>query len=954
MEISIEKVQLDFINNDIAGNIKTFQVQSNIMCFGLRSGLLFIIDLDNPAEACQYQLQLTTSGANSESLSKAWLSPNGKILFIKTDFARYYFCDIYNLLNSINTSKGKLSNITQAKKLSRKRCDIRSVQWCNNNSLLCGTENGKLYYIYIHDYKNMENFLLGESKLVKLYQSKHSIDGISWIANENVCLVASGQKIMLWKGNNNSNNKKSDTIAKDPETLFKENPNPFNEEEFEKVHKEGGTKFASLQNSFAWVTGTGIVYEEIVKSSEKNNILSDANVFLNIELPQSNFNIRDIILTQFHIMLLRGSTITVINQLNNEIAFDETIPITEQEKILGITSDYSDIHHPTFWCFSNNNIYEIIIKKEANSVWKMLCVNGQYEKALSLEGLSSIERSNIFQEMGEYYFKDSKFNEAAQSFGNSFSSPIRSIALKFFKTSSTNTNNALLEYLSIKLDSLDSSNQVQKILLSSWIVWIYMKLFNDLQEDISVEHNIDKLAKLNDSKENIRMNLKKFLKTHLESFDKYTILQILSKQQGHEFSIYFENLLGHYDHVLSYWIDQKNWNEALKLLVETQDPNSCIKFASILLLNCPEETIIAWMKIPQLQPTKLIPALLNYFTHYQKKISTNPETNSIMEPNYALNYLKWYIDEYGTPEKILYNTTIYMVVSGYPSHVVDEIAEENIIKFMKLHEGQYDIEFILRLTMKYKRIRIVLYIYSLLNLYEDAVNFALENGMIDSAKQLISQDNNDEIMLDEKIIKELWIKIAKVILYENKTQDIKSIIKTIIHESNEILTIRDLLPLFNQFTTIANLKEELIKSLETHGQSMTQVSEDIKQSIKMKKIIVQDIEMFKQRYVMLEPRVSCSHCNMILQTRKFFVFPCNHSFHTDCLIKVILNSNDYILKSKIENFQANYNNKKKQKQSIKEFETMLSSKCVLCSEININNIDSPLQIEEEELAKWEI
>ena len=134
---------------------------------------------------------------------------------------------------------------------------------------------------------------------------------------------------------------------------------------------------------------------------------------------------------------------------------------------------------------------------------------------------------------------------------------------------------------------------------------------------------------------------------------------------------------------------------------------------------------------------------------------------------------------------------------------------------------------------------------------------------------------------------------------------------------------------------------------------MSQVSQEIKDSTKIKKEIAQDIEIFRQRYQVLEPGASCDSCRKVLQTRKFYVFPCGHSFHTDCLIKEILRSTDFNLKSKIENFQRKLT-RSRNSVNVEELDKLLSAKCCLCSDIKINIIDEPFTEDYTEAARWAI
>lgn len=917
MNVEIEHVQLGFIK-ELDNNICALRVQSNVLSFALKTGLIFLINLDTPSEVSKFSIPLITASNNSEKLIDMWMNPNGKLLLLKTNFAKYYLCDVDLMRASVN--KGSASSndgIYTVRELLKKSCDIRVVKWRNNESFLCGTTSGQVYLVDTPRKGGKR-----KTDVSNVYKSSGKIDGILW-NEEGHLIIASESKIMYW-----SNVK----LGKDSNF----SP-PLETEEFEPLHKESSKKFDSHDDSFAWITNTGIVFGSI---NNRAKVLSNAKVLLAVELTESKYSIRDIIMTDYHIIILRGWTVTIINQLSNAIVFEESILSEAGERMIGLTADYSQ-ETATFWCFSNANIYEIILHNESQAVWKLLCNQKEYDTALNLKGLTDLVKQTLYYEKGCHLLNEKKPIEAAQCLGKSSVATTGSIALKLMD--SGDDTESLQIFLATKLDTLLPQHQVQRILLSSWIVWTFMKLLNEVDEEMNTERHADAFKELNDKKEAIINKLKRFLESHLDCIDKETIYQIIAEQNRKQELLFFAKLVRDYEFVLSYWVRQENWYEALRTLLEMQDPESVYKYATVLIVNSPESTTHTWMKIEGVNPVELIPSVLTYFTNLQKQAQpTDGHT-----PNFALNYLIWCIEEQGADSPIMYNTVLYMMIARNSSGN-EAINELDAVRFLDTYEGKYDKDFISRLSVRCHRVEVSIYLYTQFKLYEDAVTLALDNKMIESAKMVAK---NRELENNLKLRKVLWLKIAKSMLTQEENQDVKQTIRTIIAESDETIEIRDLLPLFDEFTTIANLKDELIRSLEKHGQSMSQISEQIKHSMHTKKDIVKDIELFKDRFTILEPGASCSSCRKVLQTRKFLVFPCGHCFHTDCLIKVILNSNDYNLKSKIENFQRRL---AKNNKSVKteELESLITTKCCLCSDININTIDEPIEMNEEEAEKW--
>lgn len=873
------------------------------MSFALKSGHLFLIDLATPSTVARFQLPLLAS--NHEKILNIWMNPNGSILLAKTNFAKYFTCPVPSILEG----HGKC---TPLKQLSKKNCDIISIDWYQESQFICGTAEGILYLVD----------LSADGSVIKLHSSPNPIDGVAFSPQTGAFLVSSNT-IMFWKD------------VKDPSTTFTKTI-PNETEQFEHIDKIG-KKFTYNEQTFAWIIKSGIVFGN---TDIAGKVLTSATILLTVELPQSKHRIKDFVLTKYHLILLRGSEVIVVNQLNNKIVFQETIWVQEEEKLTGLAVDYSQTP-PTIWCFSSANIYEIILQDENSGMWKLLCDQKKFDEALGLKGLHHLERDQIYEEKGNYLFSENRLAEAAECFGVSTCTSTSISALKFLDNKDLDS---LQMFLTTKLHCLKgtSENQSQSILLSSWIVWNYMQQLNEIDECINSEQKPQNLENWHKRKSLVNKSLEDFLSSNVDCLDKETIYQIMSNQHRKNEIMFFANVIQDHRFILSYWIRSNNWYESLKVLVTLQDPECTYKYATILLVNSPDSTVSTWMQIRELNPSELIHPILTYFTNFQKQRQLASSMQSLQ--NYGLNYLKWCIEEHDSCDSIIYSTAIYMMIAGFDG----EEKELETINFMEDHQGSFDLDFVLRLSLKFDKFQISIYLYSKLKLYEDAVTLALDKNLVDSAKLVASAS---ELDVNETLRHKLWLQIAKKML--SSGNDVKQTIKSIILDSNEILTMRDLLPLFDEFTTVANLKEELVKSLERHNQEMLQISQEIKNSIKIKKEIVEDIESLKQRYQVLEPGASCDCCGQVLQTRKFFVFPCGHNFHTDCLIKEILDSTDFTLKSKIETFQKGLSNKKAPVDA-KELDKLLSSKCCLCSDIKINTIDEPLIENEAEAAAWAI
>lgn len=907
----VEHVSLKFIQ-EVHQNLCCLQVVSNTMFIALKTGHIFIINLNDPATVHSFILPMLAN--SQEKLLCIWVNPQASLILFKTNFAKYFLGHVKRIVDG-----GKNSKLTTLKRLNKKSCDIRTVDWSfDESTLLVGTKEGKAYHIYLGPCVKNSN---DDAQVTRIFSATESIDGIMFNKSLGALLII-GSQIMYWDS--------SISQKLGPIEVFS-STKPTATEQYQQTDKEFGSRFTFMGSKFAWVTQSGIVVGDL--NDEK--VLANARVLLYIELPASTHRVKDVRLTKYHLVLLRGSEIIVVNQLTMKIVFQESIfNSNDIEKLHSLCIDYSQVP-PTTWCHSASNVYEIVMSGEDRSVWKLLCDTHRFEEALALDGLSSVQKDYVHSFYGDYYYEKQMWEEAAEQYSKTkMLNNCGPIALKFMKDSSQIASLQLL--LRNYLSSTNDDYQVKQVILTSWIIQNYMNQLNDIDEKINRDASDEKLAS---QKTDIVKKFESFVTQNFNKMDKETIYQIISRQNRKKELLYFATLAEDYEYVLSYWIKLENWYESLKLLSSLQEPDLIYKYSNILLISSPDATINTWMQITSLDPVPLIPSILSYFTNYQKKKRAEGIHSNVQ--NHGVNYLKWCIRDQNNTVPIIHNTYLYMMI-------VDKTTDKDqeVIQFLTKHsKGHFDTDFILRLSLRYERYGVSICIYSEISLYEEAVSLALKHGRLQEAKKVATT------VEDPDIKKTLWLDIAAAMIKQD--QDIKNTLTLLIQESEGVLSVKDLLPLFDEFVTIAKLKEELVRSLEKHSMQITKLSQEIRDSLKIKSEIKNDIILFRNRYEKLKPGASCSYCSQPLQTRKFFVYPCGHSINTDCIIKIIMASNQYALKAKIQNMQKKL---LRDRNSVKseELEELLSAQCPLCSEISINSIDEPWEVDPNTALKWKI
>lgn len=1021
MNVQFEEVSLDFVPLTERNHVASLQVSSNIFTLITVFGQLYVIDLVNPEHVGQYQLDLCNndirnSGHNTTTTSttaaaavkgeivlNSWLSKGAKHLLVKTNFNKYHYVHIPNLLLSPNSNKiisKQLLPNSRAK--TTKLNDIRLVQWLDEDRFLCSTIQNEIFGVSLID--NSIDLVLNLSQ-----HTKNHIDGFLYSQISHIFLLIVNDSIMYWsiddedtKNKNKNKNKKDGFFSLDK--IFN---HPFQLEKF--IRYKGSNSFLKKRfhsnnlDQFVWITAMGIIYGDLnpitdgsQSSNDSKSLLNSFNVFLPLELPDSiDYNtIKDVLILEYFIILLfhKDNRIIIINKLNNKIVFNEGI-----DTLYPITNLIFDPLKNTTWLISNLTVYELIIKDSSQILWDLLCQQNDFQKALNLDGLETWQVDLIHYKMANYYLSDpmkKNYIEGSKqlAISNSFSVSSNILKLLDLETDTGNDRDndlCLQTYLLTKLEQLIDRDRhatlykVQFCLLTSWIIRNYIKHLNCLiQRSMNnpTDHAID------DSVRDVEKRVLQFCNTYKHLLDFDTIYQIITNyEKCNHLLIEIATLNNDWKFILKYWIKKENWYESLKILNKSDDISLIYQYSTILLINCPELTVEKWMQLgSKIDPVNLIPTILNYFTIYQKNQLQN-ESNI----NFGLTYLQWYINKYNPRDKIIYNTTLYMLISdnyhninnnkrnmntgNYTSvsstttgsdHSDRDAADCKIIECLNQYgSNKYDINFILRLSLNLQRDKVSIHLMTKLKLFENAINLSLENNFIDLAKQTLNE-------IDDKLLKKkLFLRLAEKLLYNatvnnmddsvsDTNSNVKAIIRSIIKDSNGLIQIKDLLPIFNDMVTMGHIKDEILTSLENYNETMSNMNKEIKNSIKLKKIIVEQMQTFNERYEMLEASESCDLCNKLLTIRKFLVFPCNHCFHCDCFIRMVYNSNDIILKNQLEIIQKKVlDDKKKFKKNqklISKLESLMTIKCCLCSDISINTIDESFNITQGQLEKWDL
>lgn len=261
------------------------------------------------------------------------------------------------------------------------------------------------------------------------------------------------------------------------------------------------------------------------------------------------------------------------------------------------------------------------------------------------------------------------------------------------------------------------------------------------------------------------------------------------------------------------------------------------------------------------------------------------------------------------------------------------------------------------------------FLFRLEGMYESAVKSALEID-VELAKECARElDFKDLSTIEsdgcEDVSKHVWLTIARHMV-QNKfgTADVLKLIK----ESNHVVTVGDLLPLFPEFTDVEALKQPLCDCLYDTSQKIKEQQQQIRETADILDALKKDLEERQQCIRKVKPSDKCAVCSDGVMKKSFVMFACNHFLHWDCFEDYM---NERFEKSKV----VRYGILKKEYQKLeKEFnleeskivkdkmvfvktkmEEMLGEDCPLCGELAIDLIDKPFFSPEEyaaEMEKW--
>jgi vacuolar protein sorting-associated protein 18 len=649
----------------------------------------------------------------------------------------------------------------------------------------------------------------------------------------------------------------------------------------------------SEERGYGWLSGSTIQYGSLTTSNDISSLgqrlFNGTKLLERSKIPPSESAsgrrrptrdpITALSLTQWHLLCFVDGRIVAINRLNDEIVYDQAI-LESGEKILCLTSDQKK---GTYWLFTAHEIFEIAVGDEDRDIWKIMLKEQRFDAALHY-AKGNVQKDAVATASGDYLVKKGQYMEAAGVYGKS-SKAFEEVALVFIDNGE---QDALRKYLLAKISTYKKASIMQRTMIASWLVEIYMAKLNTLDDTITTKAELVENAnasQIQDQLNKIRAEFRDFIHKYKSDLDKKTTYEIISSHGREEELLLYATAINDYNYVLSYWIQREKWPEALNVLKKQTEPSTFYKYSSVLMTHEPTDLVEILMRHTDLNPRNLIPALLNY----------TKETKVPLSQNQAVRYLLFCINQLGSTDTAVHNTLISIYASD-PSP--SEAALSSYLSSQSSHPS-YDADFALRLCIQHDRVESCVHIYSLMNQYPAAVELALKHDNVKLASIIADRPAESNPALRKK----LWLAVAKKVIGSQGTGSIKSAIEFL--KRCELLRIEDLIPFFPDFVVIDDFKDEICQALESYSRDIDRLKAEMDDSAATANSIKQDIQRLDSRYAIVMPGERCRVCNLPLLSRQFFVFPsCQHGFHSDCLGRKVVEGSGLTVRNRIKELQA--------------------------------------------------
>ncbi|KAG6862426.1 hypothetical protein C0995_011866 [Termitomyces sp. Mi166 len=839
-------------------------VSSDMLAMGFSSNFLVLIELSHADQVIKIRIPRKPT---EMTLYKLFMDPSGRHIVITSIQGENWY--LYRSWKEPRRLKG-LKMIIESIAWNRPAL-LSASHSTSTREILIGARNGTIYEAVLDAeedfFKSQERYLQAVFSLPE----RHPITGIKFEffpptdPKKALVIATTASRIYQFVG---APDRRSDDGGRVFSVLFNayretvpkilELPGNLQRSEL-RFYTPNSDQGISLPKTMAWMTGPGI-YHGVLNFESKSEDFIDAAELLPYPslVPKTDPEIpHSIALTEFHYILLYQDRIAGICCLDDQVKYEESLPLRPGEQVRGVTSDPV---RKTYWIYTDQSLFELVVGNEDRDVWKIYLEKQQFETALNFAKTAS-QRDHVLSAQADAYFSDGRYFQAAQCYAQC-SNTFEEVSLKFLDAGE---RDALRSYLISRLERTRKRDLAQRTMLATWLVEFYLSKCNELDDIVASESVSDDVDNLRAEQIILEDDLRQFFDTYKvcgdirmsigpdrwkilqHNLDQNTTYELIQSHGRTDMYLYYANAISDYGRVLEHWILEENWLKAIEVISRQSDLELYYRFGPVLMRRVPKETVDSWLRQPSLDPSRLIPSILQL-----QHTPRDPLT-----PNQAIRYLNHLVFEQHSTSPTVHNLLITFHVSPSSPSVSDASIDDGpLLRFLQIApcdpvtgKPYYDLDYALRLCKNSGRTQPCVHIYSKMGLWENSVDMALEKGDLELAK--INADMPEE---DKPLRKKLWLKIARYVVQDKK--DIKTAMRFL--ENTDLLKIEDILPFFPDFVVIDDFKEEIAHALEGYSNHIETLKSEMNEATQTAESIKQDIVALKNRFVTIDGGEQCS------------------------------------------------------------------------------------------------
>lgn len=686
----------------------------------------------------------------------------------------------------------------------------------------------------------------------------------------------------------------------------------------------------STPKHFAWLTEQGVYTGDIVWTGTGDDMTINRKLHPIPEVVDGYGVPCDMIVCEFHVLIVWPDKMRGLCILNNQVVYEGSIP-EECGKLVGISKDPIK---GTIWVFAERGVFKYKVDREGRNVWRIYLDQGNYELAKKYCNTDSSCLSTVLLQEAQDYFQKKDYIQSAKLFAKTPTS-FEEISLKFVEVGE---EGALKIYLHEKLESLKVSEQTQITIVVMWLLELYLKTLGNLR-DAGKRNTAD----YNNCDEKLKCLLHDPKAHQCLTNNANAIYELLASHDDQDNYINVALMLKDYDRVLLHLMRHGRHIEALEVMKTRGSEQLFYQHFPALLQAVPSAAIEALIaQGERINPLKLLPCLIHYHTSHGGGAD-------------ILRYFEYCVDKLEITDEVLHNFLITLYAVEAP---------DKLLSYFKLQGDDslgvhYDVKFALRECMSVGEEKACVHILTTMGLYQEAVELALKLD-ISLAKAMANRPK-----YDQDLRKKLWLMIAAHVVQEK--QDISHAMEVL--RSCDLIKIEDILPFFPDFVTIDQFKDAICSSLQEYNQHIENLKKDMDDASKSAENIRKDIQKFKQKYSFVHAQDTCCECNYPLLSKPFYLFPCSHKFHQDCLSDSVMGYLNETKQKKVSELKGKLLAMSHEEggtgtvgqwgdreQVRAEIDSIVAGECLYCGDNVVANIDTPFISADEWdtlMAEWQ-